>query len=507
MPEQEDLACGSIPCLPVCALALLFALLPLHALRAADTAQPVALRHRFEAGTTNAFKIELEIKTDGSTSKLQGTLLAVTTAADAEVATVSLTASLRPQAGERAMPPSFGASWNPFEFRPYGYAPQLGCQAEVDSRGQVLREMGELNLPPPFNEIYRFLFARFPETPSTEWEAQSEQTLPADVWGNRRVPPWYYGPAGPGSRAPARMAASRREKYQLLSVNEGVARCRWELTIDSYARVANGPRWQITATGEMQFQSESGSLQGLEMQCTAAWSTETLVRRAPMVLRCQRVPVQQLETLLAAAAPKPPETLSETDVRRLLAELDSGDSERSFKAANTLMTANVSSVSSDLLALLAERIGTTENHAQSAIVRLFTLYATPQHVPRLLGLLKTSDIPARTEAIQALGRLKEKRASEPLAEMVARGSDYGSAEEALKQIGPPAEEAVLRLLQEKHLETRRRACEILQRIGTRRSLEPLREVVLASDETLGNAARQAVQEIQARLETESQERP
>ena len=487
-------------------MALLFALLPLHALRAADTAEPVALRHRFEAGTTNAFKIELEIKTDGSASKLQGTLLAVTTAAEAEVATVSLRVSLRPSAGEQGIAPSYSPGWNPFEFRTTLYGPQVGCQVEVDSRGRILRELGELSLPPPFNEMYRFVFARFPETPTTEWEVETGQTLPADNWAGRRLSP-YYGPAGPGNRAPAKMAASRREKYQLVSVDDGLARCRYELTMESYARVENGPRWQITATGEMQFQPESGSLQGLEMRCTSAWSTETLVRGAPMVLRCQRVPVQQLETLLAAAAPKPPETLSETDVRRLLAELDSGDSERSFKAANTLMTANVSSVSSDLLALLAERIGTTENHAQSAIVRLFTLYATPQHVPRLLGLLKTSDIPARTEAIQALGRLKEKRASEPLAEMVARGSDYGSAEEALKQIGPPAEEAVLRLLQEKHLDTRRRACEILQRIGTRRSLEPLREVVLASDETLGNAARQAVQEIQARLETESQERP
>jgi len=402
------------------------------------------------------------------------------------------------------MPPQYGSGWNPFEVRSYGYGPQLGCQIEVDSRGQILREMGELSLPPPFNEMYRFLFIRFPENPAPEWEVQTEQTLPAESWGKQRQPP-YYGAAGPGSRPLARMAATRHEKYQLLPATGELARCRYQLTINSLARVEDSPRWQITATGEIQFHPGSGSLQVLEVQCTATWSTETVVRRTPMVLKCQRLEENELEAMLTSLAPKPPEALSDAQVRQLLTDLDSGDEQRSAKACNSLLTANVPSLSPEVLAMLAERINKSENMVRSALGRLLGQHATPQYVPLLLGLLKSSDSSLHSEAVKALGRLKDKRACEPLAEMVARGSDYEAAE-ALKQIGAAAEDPVLRLLKEKHLDTRRQACAILERVGTRRSLEPLREAALSSDEMLANAARSALQEIQARLELETEER-
>jgi len=505
MSPKKSAVSSVLSSLPIFASVLLGAPAPQGSLHAADAAVPQTLRHHFEAGTTNAFKIELEIKAEGTTTKRQGTLLVVTRSADASAATVSLTANLRPAAGQRMMPPQYNSSWNPFELRVYGHPSQLPCQVEIDDRGRVLREMGELPLPLPFNELYRFLFLQFPENPTREWEIKTEQPLPTEGWDQRRLPP-FYATSLPGARPPARMTAIRHERYRLLTPTGELTRCRYELAIDSLARVENNPRWQITGTGEAKFQPESGSLQELELQCTAAFGTETLVRRAPMVLRCQRVPVQQLETLLAVTAPKPPETLSEADVRRLLADLDSSGGDRSMKAGNLLLTANVPSLSPDLLPLLAERMDASEDWVRSAIIRLFAQHATPEDVPRLLGLLKSGDSPARFEAIKALGRLKEPRAAGPLAELVAQGTDYNNAVEALKQIGPPAEEAVLLLLQEKHRDTRRQACEILERIGARRSLEPLREAALSSDEMLARAARQASQETQARAERESQER-
>ena len=188
-----------------------------------------------------------------------------------------------------------------------------------------------------------------------------------------------------------------------------------------------------------------------------------------------------------------------------MADLDSGDEQRAAKAANTLQTANVPALSPEVLAMLAQRINEPDNMARSALARLLGQHATPQYVPLLLRLLKGSDRSLHREAVRALGRLKDQRACEPLAEMVATGRDYQAAE-ALKEIGPAAEEAVLRLFQEKHFDTRRQACEILHRIGTRRSLEALREAALSSDDMLASTARSALEEIQARLEMETEER-
>jgi HEAT repeat protein len=81
------------------------------------------------------------------------------------------------------------------------------------------------------------------------------------------------------------------------------------------------------------------------------------------------------------------------------------------------------------------------------------------------------------------------------------------AASALREIGPEAEAAVLRLLKEKHLETKREACNILRQIGTRKSIDPLREAMLAPDQMLSQAATEAVRAIQSRAGLESSEPP
>ena len=90
-------------------------------------------------------------------------------------------------------------------------------------------------------------------------------------------------------------------------------------------------------------------------------------------------------------------------------------------------------------------------------------------------------------------------AAEPLAALIASGSsDAYQAVEALSKIGSDAEDAVLPLLQEKHNETKRQACKVLKDIGTKKSLEPLRELMLSTDRSLSDSAGEAVRAIMAR---------
>lgn len=481
-------------------VAALFLSLLSQSIWAADAVEPPRLRYQFQPGTTNAFKIELETKTGEEKVSQEGTLIVVTKAAESQTATVSFQPKMRPSTAPMR-PSMFSQGWNPFEFRVGMYTTPFPCQIEIDQKGRVLRTMGELNLPPPFDELYRLLFPVLPESAANQWTNRSDQWLPADSWGgDRRFPP-YYGPMGPGSRALARMAAHRQEDCQIVSVNNNMAHLRHQLTIESWARWDDAARWRITGNTEVDFDVKAGQPLSLEAACTAVWTSEAITRRAPMVLRCTRMPEAELKDLLAAMAPTTPTTVNENELRKLLLDVESRDPDKKTRAINTLMMSTVSSLSPETIATLEAQVKTTDSQIRMVAGRILAQHATSAHVPWLLGLLKSSDPSLRAEAIQALGRLKEKRAVEPLVEMVGQGAGEFGAVEALKQIGAPAEPAVLTLLRERHQETRRRACEILQQIGTQRSLEPLRALRLSSDEMLGNAARQAAQEIEARWES------
>ena len=77
--------------------------------------------------------------------------------------------------------------------------------------------------------------------------------------------------------------------------------------------------------------------------------------------------------------------------------------------------------------------------------------------------------PARWGAIEALGHLKDPRAAEPLAKLVADRKDAHQVSITLKALGSNAEDAVLKLITHEKPEVRRDACQILKVIATKKS--------------------------------------
>ena len=127
-------------------------------------------------------------------------------------------------------------------------------------------------------------------------------------------------------------------------------------------------------------------------------------------------------------------------------------------------------------------------------------HATTNQVPVLLKLLKDADWSSRQNATKALGKLKDERAIQPLADLIARGgSMYGQdASSALINFGVPAEKAVIALLNERNAETQRQACNILQQIGTGESLDALQKLVGDGEQQTSQAAVDAVRAIKQR---------
>jgi HEAT repeat protein len=142
----------------------------------------------------------------------------------------------------------------------------------------------------------------------------------------------------------------------------------------------------------------------------------------------------------------------------------------------------------------------SDSFTHMTAVNFLGSHATTNEVPVLLKLLKDSDWSSRQAATKALGKLKDERAIQPLADLIARsGSMYGQdASAALINIGAPAERAVIALLNERNADTQRQACNILQQIGTDVSLDPLQKLVGDGDQSTSQAAVEAIRAIKQR---------
>jgi predicted Zn finger-like uncharacterized protein len=103
-------------------------------------------------------------------------------------------------------------------------------------------------------------------------------------------------------------------------------------------------------------------------------------------------------------------------------------------------------------------------------VKALAMWATRDQVPVLLEVLNDEDAPAgerRQVAIQALGRLKDERAVDPLAQRLPHFFDRDHAAKALQEIGPMAEAAVLKFFNHPDNGARESARRIIQSYHTK----------------------------------------
>jgi HEAT repeat protein len=124
--------------------------------------------------------------------------------------------------------------------------------------------------------------------------------------------------------------------------------------------------------------------------------------------------------------------------------------------------------------------------------------AHKEHVPALLALVAHADPAVRKEVIVLLGKLKDERAIDALVKRLPQLSDRAAASEALRGIGPAAEQAVLKLIKHPDVFTRREACSILADIGSAESLAALRVYAQGTDLGMQFAAEAAIKQIEAR---------
>jgi hypothetical protein len=464
------------------------------------TARTPSLRYRFIEGQTNVYSVQIEMRGESGRDTLNGNIFVVATNVSSNVFQLSLRGNLMPRREPGQMPFLSGPMRMPMNF-----SLNDGTEVQIDERGRILRIGTDIPLPIPLGQLTSAFFEILPENGS-HWEIEDEtfvldhpmNTGPVDAYMGSRYGMQFFGP----HQSPALLAVKREVKFNVSDKSGDLVSIRKQLHLESPLRNGADPRCVASGEGTLIFDTEKGLFRQIDLECKSLGNTENVLRKTSCELHIRLLEGTELEKALnpRPAAPPVARTITREEFQKILADLQSDDSDKRRSAVMKLNGREVANIPDESMEVFATLLADSDMWVRQTAANFLAANAGSSAVPYFIKLLKGGDYSVRQAAVKGLARARDARAAEPLAELVARGqSDSQEAANALTKIGAQAEDAVLELLKEKNVETCRRACQILGQIGTAKSIEPLKQTMLDPDTSLNQAASEAVRSIQIRL--------
>ncbi len=477
------------------------------------SARDAALRYKFVAGQTNAYAVEISVRSETGSETSSGNIILVTTAVTTNTVTLACRGSLKSEIKRSPAhgPGVFSPGFFPGSMMQQVFVFPNDCEIELDLQGNEIRDGGDYVLAVPLGKLVQALFAPLPANSGNREERDKVAVLddpfwlgPADNFLNVRqngqplsMNYFYMG----GQRNPfATLLVTRQTTWQPKNSTTELAELHQQSKLESLAQTGGEPRLVANSDTDLTFDRNSGVYSRIETQADVSSQTETSSRHAKVGFKSRLLTGEELAAVLAPPPPAPPRNLSGANLEKMVADLKSSDLDTRRAAIRQLNGTDIDSPSAEVLELIGTMALDTDTFVRMTAANFISNHATTNQVPILLKFLKGSDWSARQPAVKALGRLNDPRAAQPLADVLARNGNMSSQDvsAALINLGVRAEKAVLGLLNDRNVETLRQACAILQQIGTNDSLDALQKLVADDEQSVSQAAADAIRAIKQR---------
>ncbi len=496
-------------------LLTLTAVLHGYPLVAAETT-PVLLRYGFAPGQTNAYSLQIEAQGEAGREAIAGTFVVISRAVATNLIGLTWRGQLRPNF-KPGMAPMMG--YRPGYTMPlssYMYGPQSeNRELVMDERGEVIRQAGDMALPIPLGQLMTSLVQPLPAEATTGWETEKDVAVLDDPLVQGPATAFLGSPGGfgypgyfPGRMPQGVLAARQKTTIKVKEITPAAVTLQKTLSLDSRMLTGLEPRISAAGEGQIVLDRAGGLPKSVELECKTVVATENVTRRSVVTLRWQLLAGAERDKAIAPPPSMGPETkLKPDELAKLQEQLRSDDQFKRQSAARELSGSRLGTPTPELLSLMVSLANDQDDTVRRAALTVVANHGEQEQVPLLIKGLNESDAAVRTTVAKGLGRIKDPRAIQPLVSLLATGQTdepfyrpnrESAAADALVRIGPTAEPAVLTLLKEKNLETRRQACNILKQIGTKKSLSALKDLTLNPSKELSEAAAEACRSIQAR---------
>jgi serine protease Do len=335
--------------------------------------------------------------------------------------------------------------------------------------------------------------------------------------------PGYRG-GSPFSEPPAAVVmlpAMERTVYELGKSSGETVTIKRRYELRALEKSGEPPPLEMTGEGEILFNRKTGVPESMQFKATLSRTAGGVTTRIPLQVTCRKTDADQFaqvpqpapsrpspsapapprtkppgetprppgETAPPGKTAKPPapavpspsppatETSPEEELDRLLKDLQSPESDwsKQFQALSALARMTPIEARRDEVAgILDPRLTDLNSSLRSSALRAIGVWGTKQNVPTLLKLLEHRDTSERWPVMRALGKIPDERAARALAERVKDSNDRLTAAQALREMGPLAEDVVLELLEHEDYQVRYQACHVLGEIGGPKSIAALK---------------------------------
>ncbi len=148
-----------------------------------------------------------------------------------------------------------------------------------------------------------------------------------------------------------------------------------------------------------------------------------------------------------------------------------------------------------------------DENVVAAAIEVLEKIGTAECVPVVLEVAAGDNFFARINAFRILERLKDPRSIVPLVEMLGNHMQRHSASQVLKKMGPAAEDVAIKGLKHPNKDVGMACLEILQEIGTEKSLKEIQPYTRVRDGFVRMAAARAMDAIASRTQANPFKKP
>ena len=380
-----------------------------------------------------------------------------------------------------------------------------GSEVQIDSQGRTPRSAagGAAGAAGSrvLGEVARLIIDPLLPAGKQSWSTSADCEL---VW-EEAVPATRVVPE-PRVRE-VRVPAREQVLYTLENVGEEVVVFKRQYELRTAPAGNGGRRMVLAGAGTNTFDLVRGLPLTMTFTGVLTETWENGERRTPLTVSYKLLAGAELaalgpvsKTTGKAAGKAPLKRLTTVEHAKLLAELQGEDRLKQRAAAGRLAGFQPAGNRTEIVRRLVGLAGSEEGFMREAAIKTLAVWGTPAQAKVVIEALHDRDLAVRQAAIAALAAGRTARGAEALAELVATGREFSQASLALRGMGAVAEPAVLKLLEDRNLATRREACQLLKVIGTPQSLPALNEAARGPDSLLALLAKEAIKAVTGRGE-------
>lgn len=194
------------------------------------------------------------------------------------------------------------------------------------------------------------------------------------------------------------------------------------------------------------------------------------------------------------------EELNERELKQLLTELRGTDPVKRARVAGRLCWVRPGGLRREIAAALSDLLADEDPGTSRTSVQALARWGTVESITPVAAYLtqNTKQITNQVAAMHTLSKIQDPQSAEVLAECLQDFNLAGTASKSLIKLGPIAEAAVHKCLNNQQPHVRFEACRILKKIGTTKSLAGLELLIDDDRKQVADAAREAIVEIRTR---------